>query len=234
MIKIAIVEDEQKEIQHLSFCLKTYFDNNNSSFELSTYQTPLSFLNIFKGQFGIVFLDIEMPNCDGIEVARKIREIDNKVVLIFVTNMVGKAIEGYTVQAYDFIVKPAPMERINKVMNDVIYKMSLHRERFIDIKSDGVIKKVNVDLITYVEVYHHEVIIHIYNDKDVNSWTSLSEIEKMLPDKIFTRCNNSFIVNLNYVKEIKKEDVLVDKTLLKISRNKKKEFIAKFSKFMGE
>lgn len=234
MLRIAIVEDEQKEIDHLSKCLNTYFSSKSIGFEINPFSTPLSFLNVFKGQFDLVFLDIEMPNCDGIEVARKIREIDNKAILIFVTNMVGKAIEGYTVQAYDFIVKPAPMERINKVMNDVIYKMSLHKERFIDIKSNGVIKKINIDLITYVEVYRHEVMIHIYNDASINAWTSLSEIEKALPEGMFARCNNSFIVNLNYVREIQKEDVLVDKSLLKISRSKKKEFISKFSKFMGE
>ena len=103
---IAIIDDEPREREHLRYMVEKYFAGSRDTCEIKTYTSAEAFCEGYHADTDIVFFDIDMPGMNGMEAARFIRERDNKVVIVFVTKMMQFAIEGYTVQAFDFIVKP--------------------------------------------------------------------------------------------------------------------------------
>ena len=106
MLNIAIVEDEKE----MSNCLRDYlikfFNEENISIDVSIFDNGNIFLEKYKLNYNLIFLDIKMPSIDGMEVAQKIRKIDKNVMIIFVTSLAQYAIKGYEVNAFDYILKP--------------------------------------------------------------------------------------------------------------------------------
>lgn len=117
MIEIAIVEDEQREAELLERLLADYAKGRDRAVSVKKFYNPKEFLDGFNQSFDIVFLDICMPELSGMDVARRLREANSRVLIVFVTNMLQYAIEGYSVQASDFIVKPVNAPAVNRIMN---------------------------------------------------------------------------------------------------------------------
>ena len=106
LLRIAIVEDEKKAQDTLRGYLERFGKENDITFLIDVYGTPVMLLDQYKAEYNIIFLDIQMPDINGMDAARRIRAIDSSVVLIFVTSLTQYAIEGYEVEALDYIVKP--------------------------------------------------------------------------------------------------------------------------------
>ncbi|MBO5968764.1 MAG: response regulator transcription factor, partial [Clostridia bacterium] len=105
-MRIAIVEDEAVYQQQLREYLAKYQEEFGCTLQVSVYDSGINFVHNFSSQFDIILLDVAMPYIDGIETARRIREIDSEVVILFVTNQAQHAIRGYEVDALDYILKP--------------------------------------------------------------------------------------------------------------------------------
>lgn len=104
--KVAVVDDDVRESATLKKYLSDYAEEEGVEINVSAYSDGAAFLDGFKSVFDIVFMDIDMPNLDGLNAARKLRETDGDVVLIFVTNLAQYAIKGYEVNALDYLLKP--------------------------------------------------------------------------------------------------------------------------------
>ena len=106
MINVAIVEDEQEAVEYLSDCLHRYGEKTGETFSFTHFPEPITFLEKYKPVYDLVFMDIRMPMMDGMQAAKKLREADTSVLLVFVTRMGDYAIQGYDVGATAFIKKP--------------------------------------------------------------------------------------------------------------------------------
>ena len=106
-MKIAIVEDKQQHIETLKDHLSKYSKDNGIFFDVHTFSDGLKFLDAYNIPFDIVFMDVEMPHINGIETAKRLRKIDRNVCLVFITEFSQFAINGYEVEAFDFIAKTA-------------------------------------------------------------------------------------------------------------------------------
>ena len=107
MFTVAVVEDDETAVAKLRACLDQYVATHAGvQFDVTVFNEPTSFLDPYKTVWDIVFMDIEMPNMDGMEAAHRLRAVDSEVILIFVTNMAQFAAKGYEVDALDYIVKP--------------------------------------------------------------------------------------------------------------------------------
>ena len=112
MIHIAIVDDEQKQRDLLCGYLERYRQESGRQLRVTAFADAETFLQGYQPDFDIIFMDIQLPDRDGMTLSKKLRETNRTVILIFVTNMVQMAVEGYSVDAMDFIVKPVNYYRM--------------------------------------------------------------------------------------------------------------------------
>ena len=106
MINIAIVEDEKVASDLIYDYLLNYGKKSGEEFNVTVFKDPLALLENYKPTYDLIFMDIMMPNMDGMQASHKLRELDSSVLLIFITNMGDYAVKGYDVGASAFIKKP--------------------------------------------------------------------------------------------------------------------------------
>lgn len=234
MLKIAVVDDEQAVCETLTRYMKHFSNVEQIPVEISCYSSGVKFLETVPFRFDAVFLDIEMPALDGMETAREIRGMDENICIVFITNMAHYAIQGYEVNALDFIVKPVEYAAFARMMKKVCrFSAKYKTENSLTIKIDREIKKVAISDILYIETEGSYLIYHIL-DGTYRVRGTLKNIEKELERQGFLRCNHCYLVNAKYITDVKKDSVLVRREELKISRNKKKEFMEKLTQYLGE
>ena len=106
MIQIAIADDDAVFLAKIEKYVRKYQEENNTDIQLTTFSDAKELIEGYHPVYDIVILDIEMPGMNGMEAAEKIRQTDENVVLMFITNMIQYAIRGYSVGALDFVMKP--------------------------------------------------------------------------------------------------------------------------------
>jgi len=231
MIKIAIVENSPNDSLELKKNLEAYSKKYNQKFEYSLFVNALLFLKDYKSEYDIVFMDIDMPHMDGLEAARKLREIDKKVVLIFITNLAQYAIKGYSVNAFDFIAKPVSYYNFETMLNRAIVKCNYEKKTEITINTTRKIIKLDLLEIIYIEVSNHRLTYNADSGK-YECWGSLKNIEDSFLNNGFAKANSSCLVNLRRVQELKGSEVKLDNgAIVYLSRGLKKDFYKCFAQF---
>jgi len=224
VISIAIVEDQKKDADVLREYLLRYASEAGESIEIECFSSGVHFLDPYTAKYDLIFMDIEMPSMNGMTAARKLRELDQQVKLIFVTNMAKYAIQGYSVGAIDYILKPVlyfdikmRMERLREILG--------YSEAAITLPVQGGVKKFRPRDIYYVESLSHSITFHTTTG-DHLARRSMNEWERELKGLGFFRCSTSYIVNLRYVQEVKGNSVFVRDVELQIARARKKDFLS--------
>ena len=224
MLSIAIVDDVRSEAEYLASFVERYGNENNEKMKIARFKSGFDFLDGYKAVYDAVFLDIEMPDIDGMAAARKLREFDNDIIIIFVTNIAKYAIQGYSVGALDYLLKPPKYADIKMRMN-IISKRKRLNDYSIVIPYQGGERKLTSGEIVYVESRGHDIIFHTDGDEILWKGTTLKRVESELTEHGFYRCNNCYLVNLRYCTEIKDNSVMVNGEELQISRARKKGFM---------
>lgn len=234
MPRVVIVEDEQQHTDRLVTLLRDYQEKHPAiAFEIKCYNNPHRFLAEYACDADIIFLDIQMPNIDGMTVAKKIRAIDNRVMLIFTTALAQYAIAGYEVQAFDYILKPLGSEIFEVKLTRALRVLEANSsEEWIDISTKTETRRIPVSQVTYIEVDNHDILIHS-KGAVFRHWGSLREYEQRLCGMHFARCNTCYLVNLKFVQCIQGDRVQVADDMLSISRSRRKEFLIAFAKYKG-
>lgn len=234
MIKIAVVEDDSAAAKLLVSYLDRFTREHDTAFEVSTYQDAVSFLDPYRPCFDVVFMDIELPHMNGMDAARRLRELDRQIVLVFVTNMAQYAVKGYEVDALDFIVKPVAYPDFVFKMKRVLNALMVSRERQIAIPlaRKGVCR-VSVSKLLYVEVANHKLRYH-FADQILEAGGALSKVEHELRPWNFLRCNSCYLVNPQHIEWVHGYTVKVGDDELQISHPKRKEFIKGLTEWLAK
>lgn len=232
MLNIAIVEDEEEEKNKLLSFIKKYQEEKKITINCDYFENANKFIYPYKGSYDVVLMDIEMPGINGLDASIELRKRDNNIFIVFVTNMRQFASQGYQVDAVDFIIKPITYYGLSSTIDKILRIKSKRIDKKITLKNNDGLRIINISDIVYIEVKHHKLFIHTQNEI-IETWNSLNKIEEEIPSSLFARCNIAYLVNLNYVKGIQGDDVLLPNESLKISRSKKKEFIENLTKFIG-
>lgn len=233
MYRTIIVEDEPAEAQRLQTFLTRFGQENDIVFESKVYTSALTFLADYSKTVDIVFMDIELPDVNGMDISRRLRKQDTEVMIIFVTNMAQFAVQGYEVEAQDFIVKPAQYGEFSLKLKKALNRLENKRDQYIALPCNGTVRRLSVKELYYVEVIEHLVIYHT-DSGSIEVTGSLKGAEQLLEGRGFLRCNSCFLVNLRFVREIRDSDaVLANGEVLRISRNKRKAFLQALADFYG-
>lgn len=233
MISIAIVEDNRSEAKLLNEYIERYGKENGIAFEVNVFADAVLFLTNYRPRYDIVFMDIEMPDMDGMQASVRLREVDASVTLIFVTNMAQYAVKGYEVDALDFIVKPVSYSIFSPKMAKAIRNTSDKRGKtMISVNTEKGMTMLPANELCYVEVMRHRLIYHT-DVGEIVSGGSLKEAEEKLADMPFSKCNSCYLVNLRFVRAVEGDTVTVGKDKLQISRRRKKQFLDDIAVYMG-
>lgn len=231
-MRIAIVDDEQAMREQLAEYIKKYADEQHLQLDTCSLPSGDALLQLEDRAFDIIIFDIDMPGTSGLDTARKIRETDENVVILFVTNIAQYAINGYEVDAFDYVLKPLEYPqftlRMAKAVREV-EKKKAHAHIMLKKWSDWV--KVSTDDILYIEVSGH-TLRYVTVNETYEKRATIGDAEKELEGLPFSRCSLSFLVNLKRIDRISKDTVILGSHQLPISRNRKKEFLQAFTDYL--
>lgn len=232
MLKIAVVDDEEIYIQQIKTYLEQYSEEKHQSVKISTFRDGSQLLKNYVSRFDIILLDIEMEQINGMDTAKKIREMDEKVVLVFVTNISKYAINGYEVGALDYILKPLDYYNFCFRMDRAISRVKKYQTEMVELILPNGIRYIRVGQIHYIEVQNR--LLHYYTEEgEFIVKGTLQKAEEQLKDCHFVRCNHWYLVNLEYVREIRKNIAVVAGKELEISRRNKNTFLSTLTDYIG-
>ncbi|MDD6794410.1 MAG: LytTR family DNA-binding domain-containing protein [Clostridiaceae bacterium] len=218
MLKIAVCEDERVQAE---FILNLLHKWQYKDIKVQTFISAEEFYFEWceNKDFDIILLDIQMSGADGMSLAKRIRNDDENIIIIFVTGLAEYMAEGYEVNAFNYLLKPIDEAKfyacLNKVKEHIIKNQ---KHKFIVLNTEEGIIKVNEADIIMIESYSHNLIINtkIGSFKIVKS---LSALAKELDEKLFFRCHRSVIVNLKHIEKIKDKEVyLTNNCIAPVSR----------------
>lgn len=234
MLKIKILEDQPEQMERLITLLRRYAEEHpDFTYMVQTYTAGIPLLEEYQCDTDVLFMDIQLPDILGIDAAKKIRQIDEKVLIIFITMLTQYAIEGYAVRAFDYVLKPVRYEEFTAKM-DRIRRMIAHQSTALtlELHTKEDIRRINADDITYIEVSNHDLLIHT-DAETYRQWGSLRSFEEQLEGAHFVRCNACYLVNLRYVRSVNGDTVLVHRDPLPVSKSKRREFLAALAQYKG-
>lgn len=234
MRRIAIVEDDAVYRKELIEYLRRLEAESGERFRVSEFTDGEDILENYKSDFDIILMDIEMRFMDGMTCAGKIREEDQTVVIIFITNMPQYAIKGYTVGALDYILKPVSYYAFSQSIRRGLERrdQSQKSEMYLSVPVKGGFRKVAASRIRYLEVMDHDLLFHTV-DGNIASRGSMREFADRLDPETFFQCNKAFMINLAYVDGMQNNDVFIGKDTIQVSRARKKPLLDALNRYMA-
>ena len=163
MYRIAIVDDDWEFVEELKKYINQYGQEEGQEFEVSAFYDGAEILESYVPKYDLILLDIEMPKINGMDAAEKIREVDENVVLMFITNMAQYAIRGYSVGALDFVMKPITYYTFSMKIKRALKRVQKKELPSILLTLPDGVKKLEVRQIYYLEVQNR--MLHYHTDE---------------------------------------------------------------------
>lgn len=232
MLNIAVVDDDAVFRTQIAGFIDRFKAEHAFEMNITQYEDGKDILADYRSDFDIILLDIEMPQMDGMSTAQEIRRQDKDVVLVFVTNMVQYAVQGYSVDALDFILKPVEYETFALKLGRVVSRVKSREGRQILLNAQEGVARLDVRQIFYVEVQNR--ILHYHTDQGVYRVRgTMQSAEQELGECHFVRCNYWYLVSLRHVSEVRENMAIVAGDELEISRRNRTAFLQALTNYVG-
>lgn len=210
-IEIAVCDDEQIHIDRLVRYIEVYSEECEMDINITAYNSGRVLLEDIEKdilKYDIVFLDVEMPDIDGVDTARKIRKIRQDVIICFVTSFDKYAIQAYGVEALAYVVKPVAYAELKRVLGRAVvmvqyafdYKEA--EERYVEVPIAKNTRIVDVRTIQYIEKRRNKCVLHC-TDAELTCYETLKKIHDKLDKNTFIYAHQGYIVNFDAIKEVK-------------------------------
>lgn len=223
MRKIAICDDSKLDRQLLKVVIQTYFENNEEEFKIFEYELGDNLLDDIEVE--LLFLDIIM---NGMKIARKLRDIQFKAPIIFLTAHADYAVESYEVYVAGYLLKPYDTNKLTLLLDEVLQR-SVQKRIAVKVKKQH--RYLEINDIMYVESDKHVLNIHLKDSRVIQTTEKLSELEKTINSKRFIRCHQSYLVNMDYIKDTKTDFILSNDIRIPIRVRGRKEIIERYHKY---
>ena len=168
--------------------------------KIQCYQDTEAFLQSDVNSYHIIFLDMILGEKNGIEVARIIRQKNKTVPMIFISAYAEFALQGYSVRAFNYILKNDLDQTFYIVMDSLLDELKLQYET-LDLKVENMKQSIRLEDIRYIESFKRYVIIHTKKE-EYKQYGKISDFETLLEEKGFLRIYKSFLINMNHVEKI--------------------------------
>ncbi len=227
MYKIGICDDEISVCAEIEQYIKRYCKIHFLNIETAVFYSGDKLCNYleFEDNLELIFLDIEIPNKNGILVGQYIREEakDEKIDIVYISSKENYAIQLFKNRPLDFLVKPMRYNQIEKVL-DVFIKRKGIQERMFECVVDRVHKRIVLSDILYLASNDKKITIHTTANKKITFYGKLGDAFEKLPKSMFLSIHKSYIINCDYVKEYTYEWIkLTNNEVLEISKSNRKQ-----------
>lgn len=207
--KIAVCDDSNVDREYIISFINKWAEKGQHNIVLKSFESSEQFLFQYEdeGDYDILLLDIEMGDMDGVALAKKIRNGNDRIQIIFVTGFPDYIAEGYEVDAVHYLMKPVGEEKLLSVLDKAVRNLGT-KEAVVFLQIGSEMQKFRLREICYIEVLAHVCTLHTI-DESYEIKTSITELENKLGAS-FIKTHRSFLVNLERVKRITRTDVILD------------------------
>ncbi len=202
-MRIAICDDMPEELEKIRSAAELYGKKRCIRFEINTYGSANDFLaDIEKdGDFGAALLDVCMPDISGIEAARKIRSLNKKINIIFLTTSRDYAVEAFSLSAAHYLVKPFSEEQFDEAM-DRIFGGS-NEKNCITVRCDDELRALELNDVEFFEIRGHDMHIFMMGGEHICIRQTMCSVRGQIGENaLFADCGASYIVNLGHIKKM--------------------------------
>ncbi|RGY99249.1 LytTR family DNA-binding domain-containing protein [Clostridium sp. AM58-1XD] len=201
-MRVAICDDEKRDGERIGELLTAKMKKRGEVLRITYFDGGEDLIEQYESEYpgyDLIFMDIFLKRLNGMDTVRRIRQYDRKVTVIFLTFSADYAMEGYEVNAFCYLLKPINPEKVEGVINRFMEERHPRVQQSLLMVNGSSGRRIAYDDIMYIESQRMKLrivcsggVVHIIRKK-------LAEIQAELPEKRFLRCNQSFIVNMDYV-----------------------------------
>lgn len=214
--------------------MKEYIDEIDFLELVAVCENPLKASSVLhKQKVDLLFLDIQMPKISGIEF---LKTLADPPLVIFTTAFPEYALEGYSLDVLDYLLKPVSFDRFLKAVNKArdyhllkhhsIVAEAENKADYFFVKSAGKFEKIFFDDLLFAEALQNYVALHS-TEKKMLSYLTLSSLEKQLPPGQFLKVHKSYIVSINKINSVEGNLIVIGDHHIPISRNLKDDIMAR-------
>ena len=232
MIRVLIAEDDPRCYQELERFLDDYSRETGRTFQITHYDNGEDLVERYRPEFDLLLLDVDMPFLDGMTAAGHIRGVDPEVVIVFVTNLAQYAIQGYSVNALDYILKPLNYFSFSQRLTRCLRYVKKREEAYVTVSVKGGALKLEVGDFFYIERLGLQLMFQTRDGIHASSST-LQQMEEALADRGFARRNKGYLVNLAHVRGVQDGCAVVQGDRLLISRGRRAAFLDALADYVG-
>ena len=206
--KVAICDDSEADRQYIAALAAKWATEADHTVQIDIFNSAENFLFHYteKKDYDILLLNIEMGRMDGVSMAKKLRQENDTVQIIFITGYSDYISEGYEVAALHYLMKPVSEEKFRAVLYRAVEKLRKN-EKVLNLELSGEMVRVPIYQIRYAEVFGNYVTIHALSNYTVKM--TLGKLEEQL-DERFYRVGRSALVNLTRISRVTRKEILLD------------------------
>ncbi|MBD5094978.1 MAG: response regulator transcription factor [Subdoligranulum sp.] len=234
-MKVLICDDDKQFAQKLAKRLQDAKEMLPPRTQVDCACNPAALTGETLAEYDIVFLDIDMGEINGIELARQMRKKHWNTVLIFVTNYVEFSLEGYEVQAFRYLLKSRLEEKLEQYVRQAV-AVCLKERGPLRIWCDGEDMDIPPQSLVYIEARQRRSVLHLVDrtPDTLSTRTTLTELERQLAPRGFLRIHKSYLVNMAHIRRLQSTGALLtDGTQLPVSTRKYTEIHDNYMDWRG-
>lgn len=234
MLNCVICDDEDMMCQRLAQYIHRFEGETGEELHVTIFHSGTELLRAYPRNTELLLLDIQMEGASGMDVARRVREFDRDVCIVFITTMHQMALEGYKVRAFGFLKKPVTYPEFRHELREAMVHIKGAKKQSVVLKSGTELRKLNANEILYAEVHNHNVEIHTTSGVE-EFYIQLKELTARLQGYGFFCPHTSYLVNQRHIAKVGKEALtLTDGTVIPISKHRRREFLTELTNYVGD
>lgn len=233
MIKVVICGDDAHFLDEVEKMLRVYEKKTGSLFSIKKIDQSSTLMEVIH-DFQIYFFDLKRSENSGFELAKTIHIHDERAIIIFITAYPEYVFGSFQFDISNYIMKPITQIQIDCEMNRIIRKLQTYEQEFLVVKNSNGLNKIYLSEVEYIETYDRKVMIHCRDGRNETGRFKLRDLEERLKKYPFIRCHNSYIVNVDYIRQIQGLSVkLLSGEIIYTTKYRKKDLIKKMAEREG-